>query len=267
MSSEHYHKHSQQNCNHRTFNGLSFEGQQHQTRNGMKRPRGYSPPASDHANDPSYSHQMTKRLRRSSCTNSLGTRNHNPNDFNHQNGMFLTNKSDDDISLAEEAQITPTSLPQHSSFMQQKQNEISHHSAQIHQQQQRLQRGISNVAAKHVPSDSIFSGTKVTTYATDYQPMNSFLGNLHLMRQQQQLKRQPSSYTLQGKKQIRDHPVMVRTQQQQQHQQQQQQQQQQPQNHYHRHYGNYHLVPTKALNTKTRSQKKSVSLRVNSNLY
>mmetsp|Transcript_3898 Transcript_3898/g.10205 ORF Transcript_3898/g.10205 Transcript_3898/m.10205 type:complete len:258 (-) Transcript_3898:215-988(-) len=257
MSSEHYGKYDKQNFNLQTFSSSAEERQQYQRRNSMKRPRDDSPPASDHANNPSYCNHIRKRLRPSSCTNFLGTTNCIPNDSNHHSGIFLTNKSDDDISLAEEAQITPTSLPQHSSFIQQKQNQCRHIPDQIPQQQHQIERGVSEVTATDVLSKNSFSGANLTTYATDYQPMNSFLGNLHLMRQQQQLRRQTDSYKLQGEEQIRDHPGIVRT----------QQPQQQPQNHYHRHHGNYHSVPTRNLNTKTYGGKKIVSLRVNSNLY
>jgi hypothetical protein len=259
--------------------------QHHQSRNGMKRSRDYSPPAFDCASDSSdnSSHQVTKRLRTLSCNDFPGMtssnfNNSNSNNTNNHGGLFLTSKSDDEVSLAEEAQTAPTSLPHHSSFMQHKINHHYQQPIQIHQQQQQQQSHIGNHqavsssvnASSNVHSGNTSSRASGLTYATDYQPMNSLLGNLHLMRQQQQQRRRQISVvqTSQEQAQTRDHSAMVP--------QQQQQHGQQPQNQYHHHHrhlnGNHHSVPTTAPNAvassgTNRSRKKTVSLRVNSNLY
>jgi hypothetical protein len=243
------------------------EEQNQQPRNGMKRSRGYSPPAFDYAGDPSYSHKAAKRLRRSSGTDATVVTSNNYFNNNNHHGGFFHNKSDDEVSLAEEAQTTPTALPHHSSFMQHKQNNHYQQPPQIHQQQQLSHTGhhqaaAASASATNGPLENRSPRDSGATFATDYQPMNSLLGNLHLarQRQQQQRKMQTSLQTSQEQALTRDHAAMVP-----------QQQQQQPQNHYHRHYGNCHSVPTTTPNTiasgTIRSRKKTVSLRVNSNLF
>jgi len=290
MSYQHFHNSRQQ---FRDFRRAPEE-QQQQSRNGMKRPRGYSPPAfdcasaSDSSSDNS-SHQVTKRLRTLSCSDGMTSRNFNnsniTNTNTHTGGLFFTSKSDDEISLAEDAQTTPTVLPHHSSFMQHKQNHhyYQQHTTQIHQQQQQLQLQQSHMGNHQAVSSSVSAtnnnvhsgniGSRAggTTYATDYQPMNSLLGNLHLIRQQQQQQRRRQqtsvgqAQALQQQARIpRDHSAMVP-------------QQQQPQYQYHQHhnrslYGNHPSVPTTAANAvassgTNRSRRKTVSLRVNSNLY
>ena len=236
----------------------------------MKRPRGYSPPAFDCASDtPDISHPVTKRLRRMSCNESLGIASNN-NNFNNNignnGGSFLASKSDDEVSLAEESQIVPTISPHHSIFMQGRQNKHYQQPAQMYQQQHQSQLGHHQAAASvnathHVPSENRFLSASGTLYATDYQPMNNILGNLHLMRQQRRQSNAPSS---QQQVQTRNHSAMIP-------QQQQQQLQQPQQNGYHRHYGNYHSVPKTTVNNDgsgtIRSRKKTVSLRVSSNLH
>jgi len=241
------------------------EEQNQQPRNGMKRSRGYSSPAFDFAGDPSYSHKVVKRLRRSSGTDSPVMTSNNYFNNNNQHGGLFHNKSDDEVSLAEEAQTTPTALPHHSSFMQHKQSNHYQQPTQIRQQQQlsyagHHQAAAASASATNGPLENKSPRDSGATFATDYQPMNSLLGNLHLarQRQQQQRKLQTSLQTPQEQARIRDHSAMVP------------QQQHQPQN-YHRHYGNCHSVPTTTPNNiapgANRSRKKTVSLRVNSNLY
>jgi len=265
MSYEQFNNNRQQFCDLRSFHCAPEEQRQHQSRNGMKRPRGYSPPDLDYSSDPSCRHQVTKRLRRLSVNDSPGLMSNSFNNNNNHGGFSLTNKSDDEISLAEEAQIAPSALPKHSSFMQHEQNQHYQQSIQTQQQQHQSQLGhhqpvASTVAATNVPSGSRCSTASGTIYATDYQPMNSLLGNLHIMRQRQQRRRQAALHdVLQGQAHTRDHSAMVP------------QQQHQPQNHYHRHYGNHHSVPTTTTNAvvsgDNHSRRKTVSLRVSSNLY
>jgi len=246
-----------------SFHRTPEEVQPYQSRTGMKRPRGYSPPMYDYPSDPFCRHQANKRSRKmsSEAYPLMSTSNFN---ISH-GGLPLKSKSDDDISLAEEVQTTPTALPHHSTFMQRQSNDHFQQSTDMYQQQQRKYQGhdqslTSSVTATNDPSGSKCPSANETTYATDYQPMNSLLGNLHVMRQHQHRRRQTGMQASQEHVQTRDYSVMVPL-----------QLQQQPQNHYHRHYGNYHSVPTTNANAissrKSRSTKKTVSLRVNSNLY
>mmetsp|Transcript_23349 Transcript_23349/g.51096 ORF Transcript_23349/g.51096 Transcript_23349/m.51096 type:complete len:285 (+) Transcript_23349:33-887(+) len=262
--------------------------QQVQTRNGMKRSRDYrySPLVSaDCTSDPSCD-QITKRLKRmshkdySAFTNEYSNNNGNTSSYN---GLLLPSKSDDEASLAEEARASPTAFPHHSSSILRTQIQHQHQ----HQHQHRNhQRDHPPVNQHHQTAAS--SGNACTTtenapaHATDYQPMNSLLGNLHAMRQQQQRRKQISSsiHETQGQAQAQAQARNFRVpipQLQQLHQQQQQYQQQHRQEIYHRndnfrHYGNYHSVPTSTTDSvvsgDNRSGRKNVvSLRVNSNLY
>jgi len=257
MSHQHFDDHRHQIRDLSSFHRAPEEQQQYQSRNGMKRPRDYSPTTFDYESDPSCRHQVAKRLRRLSGNDSMGMTIGNFNNINSHGELLFTSKSDDEISLAEEAQTAPTALPHHSSFMQHKQKKIFQQPTQIHQHQQpRL--GPASVTATSVPSGNTCSRASGTTYATDYQPINSMLGNLHLMRQQQQRKRQSSVQIPPELLQSQDYSAIVPH-------------QQQPQNHYHRHYGNYHSVPATYSNAvasrNNHSRRNTVSLRVSSNLH
>ena len=173
----------------------------------MKRPRGYSPPGFDPASDAPNSYPVKKRLRRVSGNESLGivSSNFYNNNGNH-GGLILASKSDDEVSLAEEVQTTPTALPHHSIFMQGRENKDVQQLAQMHQQQHQSQFGYHQVVdptiGTNYPSGSRSLSANGTSYATDYQPMNSLLGNLHMMRQQ---RRQTGAQWSQEEAQARNH--------------------------------------------------------------
>ena len=234
------------------FHGSNFphrgpeEVEQRQPRNSMKRPRGYFPPAFEDVNNPQNGYPTAKRMRRYSGKASQGVAG------NH-GGFFLQSRSDDEVSLAEEAQTTPTVLPHHSIFMQDNHNNYNQQPARTQMQQYESQFGYNQaLASANVPSGNRSTPANGTSYATDYQPMNNLLGNLHLMRQQ---RRQTSVQSSQQQAQAQNYSTIVP----------------QQQHHHHRQYGNYHSAP-KATANKNRSgtnqsRKKTASLRVSSNLY
>ena len=151
---------------------------------------------------------------------------------------------------------------------QRQQNKQYQQPAQIrpqhHQSQLGHQQAIASGNTTQFPHGNGPLGANRASYATDYQPMNNLLGNLHLMRQQ---RRQNNAQSSQMQTQIRQLSPVIPMQQP--HQQQHQHQHQQ--NHYQRQYGNYHSVSKPATSNngsgKNRSQKKKVSLRVSSNLF
>mmetsp|Transcript_3515 Transcript_3515/g.8382 ORF Transcript_3515/g.8382 Transcript_3515/m.8382 type:complete len:242 (-) Transcript_3515:157-882(-) len=229
------------------FHGSNFprrgpeEVEQRQPRNSMKRPRGYSPPAfEDTNNNPQNGYPTAKRMRRYSGKASQG-------------GFLLQSRSDDEVSLAEEAQTTPTVLPHHSIFMQDNHCNNYQQPAPTQMQQYESQFGHNQaVASANVPPGNRSTSVNGTSYATDYQPMNNLLGNLHLMRQQ---RRQTSLQSSQQQAQAQNHSTIIP----------------QQQHHHHRQYGNYQPAP-KATANKNRpgtnqSRKKTTSLRLSSNLY
>lgn len=228
----------------RQFQGSGRE--QRQPRNNMKRPRGYSPPAFGCTSSPPTDHPNAKRFRGLNGKVSQGVAR-NPE------GSFFTTRSDDEISLAEEAQITPTKLPHHSIFMQDKQNHHYRQPEPTHYQNHNQLGFNQTVASMNVPEGNRSTNNATrTSYATDYQPMNNLLGNLHLMRQQ---RRQTSVQSLQPQAQVQNHSAVIP----------------QQQHHHHRHYRNYHSVPKTLVNNNSQgtnqSRKKTFSLRVSSNLY
>eukprot|EP00534_Pseudo-nitzschia_fraudulenta_P017984 CAMPEP_0201260832 /NCGR_PEP_ID=MMETSP0853-20130426/5087_1 /ASSEMBLY_ACC=CAM_ASM_000640 /TAXON_ID=183588 /ORGANISM="Pseudo-nitzschia fraudulenta, Strain WWA7" /LENGTH=241 /DNA_ID=CAMNT_0047563589 /DNA_START=157 /DNA_END=882 /DNA_ORIENTATION=- len=241
----------------------------------MKRPRDFSPPGLDDASYPSSGrHQITKRMKTMSVRENYESTNIGSSINDCSGGLSLVTKSDDDISLAEESQTTPTAFPHHSSFIHpthpthQYRQQQQQQSLQLQQQQLqcRIRHHQAPPAAVAARTDDR-SGTtnsmaRGPSYATDYQPINSILGNLHLARQQQQQRRRQLALQLShGQAQARNYPGMVP-----------QQQQQQPQQHHQRHHANYRSIPTadnnNALSSRdNRPRRKTVSLRVNSNLY
>lgn len=241
------------------FHRSPEEQEQRQPRNSMKRSRGYSPPEFYCPSDPQSTYPAAKRVRRVSGTESFGFPSNNFNNNVNNRGLFLASKSDDEVSLAEEVHIAPTALPNHSIFAQKQQNEQYQQPAQIPSQSQfGHQQVVAAGNTTQFPHRNGPLGGTGASYATDYQPMNNLLGNLHLMRQQ---RRQNNAQSSQMQAQARQHSSVFPM----------QQQQQQQQNHYQRHYGNYHSVSKPATTNdgsgNNRSQKKKVSLRVSSNLY
>lgn len=234
------------------FRGSTFthrgpeELEQRQPRNNMKRPRGYSPPAFEDTNNPQNAFPNAKRMRRFSGKASHGVAS------NH-GGFFVQSRSDDEVSLAEEAQTTPTVLPHHSIFTQENHNNNYQQPARTQMQQHESQFGYNQaVASVNVPSGNRSTTAIGASYATDYQPVNNLLGNLHLMRQQ---RRQMGVQSSQHQAQAQNHSTIIP-----------------PQQHHHqRQYGNYHSVPKATANNNrpgtNQSRKKTVSLRVSSNLY
>lgn len=223
------------------------EREQRQPRNSVKRPRGYSPPAFGCTASPPTDYPIAKRFRGPIGKISQGG-------ASNSGGFFFTTRSDDEISLSEEAQTTPTALPHHSIFTQDKQNHHYRQSVQTYQHQNQSQVGLNQTVNSINSPTGMRSANNAsgTSYATDYQPMNNLLGNLHLMRQQ---RRQTSVQSIQQQAQVQNHSAVIP---------------QQP-HHHNRQNGNYHTVPkTLANNNKqgtNQSRKKTVSLRVSSNLY
>eukprot|EP00536_Pseudo-nitzschia_multiseries_P006058 jgi/Psemu1/65410/estExt_Genemark1.C_1240072 len=246
--------------------------------NGMKRPRdnhGFHHVAANNFADVNNSSttsdtscvRMTKRFKRMgyetsfpSTTNTTTAEgpynNNNNNNNNHYQtpSLLLPCKSDDEISLVAEELVqtvpnTNHAFPNHCS--------CTGPVPQLYAEQQSQSQLQSQQQQQQQP------------HATDYQPLNSLLGNLHALRQQQQQRRRQQQDLAEAGR------VAQQVQQQQQMQMQIQQQQQQQQ-HYHRdrHYGNYHSVPAATTTTSSGGQggnrvrrRNAVSLRVSSNLY
>lgn len=266
MNHQQFGDHRQQFGGPSPFHNSPEEQDQRQPRNSMKRARGYSPPAFYSPSDPQSTYPAAKRVRRVSGTESFGFPNNNFNNNVNNRGPFPASKSDDEVSLAEEVHTAPTVLPNHSIFAQKQQNKQYQQPAQIHSQHHQSQLGYQQAVASgnttQFPHGNGPLGANRASYATDYQPMNNLLGNLHLMRQQ---RRQNNAQSSQMQTQIRQLSPVIPM------QQPHQQQHQHQQNHYQRQYGNYHSVSKPATSNngsgKNRSQKKKVSLRVSSNLF
>jgi len=222
--------------NNQTITGHVREGQQN--RNSLKRPR---ESFHQHQQDlmfadedpyhPSPSHNTSnKRFKgmKNRHTNMYSGFTTTANTSNNNHGLLMSNiKSDDEVSLAEEAPVQTTApFPHHSSLLpyhQKNTNDDNQGSSQI---------------------------TSSVVNVTDYQPMNSLLGNLHTMKRRRQLDVQqlePGYYS--DMKPSNNH---------------------QQQNTHHGH-GDRSIPAIRngasSLPENRRSPKKVMSLRVNSNLY
>mmetsp|Transcript_50201 Transcript_50201/g.56852 ORF Transcript_50201/g.56852 Transcript_50201/m.56852 type:complete len:238 (-) Transcript_50201:176-889(-) len=235
-------RHHQQEINrnsHRSFSNYSHPNNQiitdhvhegQQLRNSLKRPREsvhqhqqdfmstdddpYPPPSHNTSN---------KRFK--------GMKNYyTSNNNNNNHGLLMSNiKSDDEVSLAEETPVQTTApFPHHSSL-------LPYHQQKNNYDNQESSQNISSVVN-----------------VTDYQPMNSLLGNLHTIKRRRQVdvqQLQPRYYS-HMKPSNNNHN--------------------QQQHNHHRHGD--HSIPVmlngaSSLPENRRSPKKVVSLRVNSNLY